>query len=375
MYGYLGAAHAKDAYFGCKTKGCGISGAYSGYLLSFHWYPIISATCIDILETISLLLVEGGKKALKRARNTLDIHTDEWFFYPSLRNYHGPNSIIDVLRFRDIVEQAISSGKRVRVISEQDNLKRVNAVFLIGTYFMISLGWTLARTLKALREVSELMPLYQTEGEELDPDTISCEDCLRGLNEFTQKGLFNATHYDPDDVEFWEDPNNGDMNWIVNGMFLAFAGPDDASLGNFIDFARVNKIAAVVRLNEPDYDESVLVQEGISHLSLTFEDGTTPTADQIRRFIAFVDPIIKSNRAVAVHCRAGLGRTGTMIGCYLMRTFGLDCKGTIGWMRVMRPGCFLAQQPRFMEAIQWWLGRQLQPALPCQRGSLQNIRI
>jgi cell division cycle 14 len=42
--------------------------------------------------------------------------------------------------------------------------------------------------------------------------------------------------------------------------------------------------------------------------------------------------------ALAVHCRAGLGRTGTLIGCFIMHKYGFSARALIGWMRIARPG-------------------------------------
>lgn len=41
---------------------------------------------------------------------------------------------------------------------------------------------------------------------------------------------------------------------------------------------------------------------------------------------------------MAVHCRAGLGRTGTIIGGYILNKFSFDPKSLIGWLRIARPG-------------------------------------
>lgn len=47
----------------------------------------------------------------------------------------------------------------------------------------------------------------------------------------------------------------------------------------------------------------------------------------------------RAGEGVAVHCRAGLGRTGTLIGCYLMNKHNIsDAKALISWMRLCRPG-------------------------------------
>jgi cell division cycle 14 len=103
-------------------------------------------------------------------------------------------------------------------------------------------------------------------------------------------------------------------------------------------------------------EATTLEDAHIEHLDLQVVDGSIPSLDQVREFMDFAPKSIdKGNGGLAVHCRAGLGRTGTMIGAYLIRKYKVDAKETAAFMQVMRPGMFLTRQQRFMEAIQYWL--------------------
>lgn len=70
-------------------------------------------------------------------------------------------------------------------------------------------------------------------------------------------------------------------------------------------------------IGRPDnrYDCGEFERLGIDHMDLYFDDGTNPTDEIVRQFIKSADAVIgEQKKKVAVHCKAGLGRTGVLIG-------------------------------------------------------------
>lgn len=78
--------------------------------------------------------------------------------------------------------------------------------------------------------------------------------------------------------------------------------------------------------------------EKISYLHLRVEDYHSPTVEEIDSTVKFMENEIKEKRPVLVHCAAGKGRTGTILGAYLLRNQNIGAKEAIAKIRNMRPG-------------------------------------
>ncbi|MBX7246398.1 MAG: dual specificity protein phosphatase family protein [Candidatus Sumerlaeaceae bacterium] len=128
------------------------------------------------------------------------------------------------------------------------------------------------------------------------------------------------------------------FSFVIEGFLAGCAHPGSyGDPGEGLLELSEQGISSVVSLDEFGLPAYLVAEHGMRHLHLPIPDFETPTAGQARQFVDFLRREHAENRAVAVHCRAGMGRTGTMLAIYLVAE-GEEPNRAISIVRRKRPG-------------------------------------
>ena len=100
---------------------------------------------------------------------------------------------------------------------------------------------------------------------------------------------------------------------------------------------QTNGITMLVNLHERPDAPDILAQLQAETIHLPVQDSHAPTQAQLEEGIAAIDSALKQGRRVAVHCGAGLGRSGTLIAAYLVSQ-GSTPDDAMARVRSARPG-------------------------------------
>ncbi|KAJ1355483.1 hypothetical protein KIN20_012918 [Parelaphostrongylus tenuis] len=250
--------------------------------------------------------------------------------------------------------------RKIVAYTNSDERNRVNGAYIMGSYLIIYHGVSADAAYLRL-EAAQPPKFIGFRDAALGEPTylLHLHDVLRAVEKALHLKWFDVTSFDAEEYELYERVENGDMNWIIPGKILSFCGPHNEcriengypyhSPETYFDYFRATNITTIVRLNVRMYDAKKFTDAGFDHVDLFFIDGSTPSEKIVEKFISVVD---NAKGGVAVHCKAGLGRTGTLIACWMMKEFGLNAAECMAWLRICRPGSVIGPQQEYLVSMQ-----------------------
>jgi protein-tyrosine phosphatase len=149
--------------------------------------------------------------------------------------------------------------------------------------------------------------------------------------------------------------------WIEEGRLLAGRHPcawsphdAEAEVRALLELG----VTLVLDLTQPDelapYDG--LLPAGARHVRVPVQDFTTPSEEQIVAALDLIDDELEGGGVVYVHCWAGCGRTGVVVGCWLVR-HGADPSAALRRIAELRGlGCPQTLEQR-LTVLAWAPGR------------------
>jgi len=124
------------------------------------------------------------------------------------------------------------------------------------------------------------------------------------------------------------------FSWIDKPLLAALARPSDPEDFHWL---RHNGIELLVSLTEDRPRRDWTEDAGLLVFHEPMTDMEAPTPEQLDRAVSAIVKAVDRNMGVAVHCGAGLGRTGVVLAAYFVAR-GATANNAVGRIRRLRPG-------------------------------------
>lgn len=142
------------------------------------------------------------------------------------------------------------------------------------------------------------------------------------------------------------------FTWIKRPLLAALARPTSAEE---LAWLRKHGIQLLLSLTEDPPRRDWVNDAGLMTFHEPIVDMTAPSQGQIDRCLSVIERAHEQSMGVAVHCAAGLGRTGTIIAAYLVSQ-GATAAEAMDRIRHLRPGSIETQDQA--EAVEEFARRQ-----------------
>mgnify|MGYP001165148104 FL=1 len=126
-------------------------------------------------------------------------------------------------------------------------------------------------------------------------------------------------------------PDN--FSWLIENKLAGSAIPTSSDEVQWVIDQGVKSIVTI--REEPLSDNWI---KNVNYLHIRSNDMGVPEFNDLIHAIDFIHRRITNNEPVLVHCLAGLGRTGTLLACYLIKHQKMSADEATQKIREERPG-------------------------------------
>ena len=131
--------------------------------------------------------------------------------------------------------------------------------------------------------------------------------------------------------KIWKKPDN--FSWLIEGKLAGSAIPTSI---DEIQWIIDQGVKSIVTVREEPLDNEWI--KDVKYLHVTSNDMSVPPFVDLVSSVDFIHRRITNDEPVMVHCLAGMGRTGTLLACYLIKHQKMSADEALQKVREERPG-------------------------------------